>query len=153
MNTKRSKGKAPSRFSKAQLHFALFNLWQIYFVHNRNEDATIEYFVYLASFTSASGMPLHDPSRPSHEKIYTEWKTYQNIRDLRGFFKGSWRASKPLTLAKYVFNVSDTIWEPTFWQRTWKKNEASVGYAITIRSKLWRHRQSSSISSHRYLSF
>ena len=34
-----------------------------------------------------------------------------------------------------------------------KKNEASVGYAITIRSKLWRHRQSSSISSHRYLSF
>lgn len=86
-------------------------------------------------------------------KKYTEWKTYQNIRDLRGFFKGSWRASKPLTLAKYVFNVSDTIWEPTFWQRTWKKNEASVGYAITIRSKLWRHRQSSSISSHRYLSF
>ena len=69
------------------------------------------------------------------------------------FFKGSWRASKPLTLAKYVFNVSDIIWEPTFWQRTWKKNEASVGYAITIRSKLWRHRQSSSISSHRYLSF
>ena len=47
-------------------------------------------------------------------KKYTEWKTYQNIRDLRGFFKGSWRASKPLTLAKYVFNVSDTIWEPTF---------------------------------------
>ena len=131
MNTKRSKGKAPSpRFSKAQLHFALFNLWQIYFVEKWGRDHRVFCLPCVIHFSFRNASTL-------------SWKNilngnYQNIRDLRGFFKVVLllRASKPLTLAKYVFNVSDTIWEPTFWQRRLGKRKMKLPLAMQLQLDL-----------------
>ena len=144
MNTK-SKGKAPSRFSKAQLHFALFNLWQIYFVEKWGRDHRVFCLPCVIHFSFRNASTL-------------SWKNivngnFQNIRDLRGFLTAA--CIKTIDTCQICIQcVRHNLGTNILTTKTWKtKNEASVGYAITIRSKLLRRRQSSSISSHRYLSF